>query len=77
MSKNLHLQFKFTDRGGQEVFEIFDAEDNAHAKPLGTLRMTRGINTVRMVADWLPTRRQEDDADADDNTCPEQLELDV
>ncbi len=38
---NLHLEYKYTDRGGRQVFEIFNAEDNKRMlHPLGQIRMT-------------------------------------
>ena len=39
MRPNLHLQFKFVDRAGRDVYEIFAAEDNKTlAHPLGEAR---------------------------------------
>lgn len=69
MSKNLHLQHKFIDRGGRDVYEIFAASDNKTLlSPLGEVRLdpTASEATVR----WVPVEKE---ADKD---C-EQLELDL
>ena len=71
MSKNLHLQFKFTDRGGRLVYEIHEEEDNKRLKhPMGSIRIPQGHDTDAVAAiNWaLPESHGE---------APEQLELDV
>jgi len=71
MSKNLHLQFKFTDRGGRLVYEIHEEEDNKRLKhPMGSIRIPQGHDTnTAAEINWVqPT---------DHGKRPEQLELDV
>ena len=78
MSKHLHLQFKFIDRGGREVYEIFNAEDNKRMKePLGEIRIATVVDQnesgtyCRYARVDLLADRPEEDAE------PEQLELDL
>ena len=42
---NLHLEYKFTDRAGRQVFEIFNAEDyKTLLHPLGTIRIEQPMS---------------------------------
>lgn len=71
MSKNLHLQFKFTDRGGNLVYEIHEEEDNKRLKhPMGSIRIPQGhdANTAAAIH-WVIS---ETEAEA-----PEQGELEL
>lgn len=47
MDKNLHLEYRLTNRAGYDVFEIFSAEDNKRMrKPLGLVKLPpHGVNT--------------------------------
>ena len=76
MSKSLHLEHKFTDRAGREVYEIFTAEDDKRMiRPLGTLRIPPvedALVRTLCVIDWL-VEKTEDDCAPD----PEQLELNL
>ena len=80
MSKHLHLEYKFTDRGGREVYEIFNGEDDKRMMtPLGTARFyprdESGYAPVSV--DWL-VEKTEDELEEDDCAPdPAQLELDV
>ena len=71
MSKNLHLQFKFTDRGGRLVYEIHEEDDNKRLKhPMGEVRIPQGhdTDTAADIKWYRPAAEDE---------APEQLELDV
>ncbi len=55
MNKSLHLEYKFTNRGGYDVYEIFPAEDNKRMrKPLGLVKLPpHGVNTS--LVEWAGT----------------------
>ena len=81
MSEHLHLQHKFTNRGGREVYEIYDADDNKRMQhPLGTITMPHAKDDViegkgNAAVMWL-SGKTEDQLEEED--CkPVQLELDV
>ena len=70
--KHLHLEFKFTDRGGCDVYEIFNAEDDKRMQhPLGTARFwpadEGGYAPVSVI--WLQEEPEE--------CAPVQMELDL
>lgn len=69
--RNLHLQFKYTDRAGRDVYEIHAEDDNKRLRdPLGVLTLTDGrpeINSFALVR-WYTTNAVEAPA-------PVQLEL--
>lgn len=74
MKINMHLQFKFTDRSGRAVYEMFAADDNKRMEhSLGTVRISEPDNQRVSWArvDWL------DANPADDEVAPEQLELNL
>ena len=74
---DLFLKFRFTDRGGSSVYEIFEAEDNKRLKnPLGEIRIT-DTNAITSSAriKWVEEEDVNDRLAADYN--PDQLELDV
>ena len=59
MIKNLHLQFKFTDRGGRAVYEIFEEYDAKRMlHPVGAIRIEANTddNNLHSKAEvvWLP-----------------------
>jgi len=69
MIKNLHLQFKFTDRGGRAVYEIFDAEDSKRMLHcLGAMRIEGTVDgdnlhsTATIV--WVPLAADTMEAEA-------------
>ena len=79
---NLHLEFKFTDRGGRDVFEIFPADDNKRMrKPLGFIRMMpQGLmttNTARVEWNGGPAAKRETIADLDPLEQGESLTCDL
>jgi hypothetical protein len=44
---DLHLKFKFVDRGGSKVYDMYDAEDRITLlEPLGELRINQEGDTV-------------------------------
>lgn len=77
MSNNLHLQFKFVDRGGRDVFLMYNAEDNKKMQhPLGELRLPisgDGVQEMKWYSDEELKRRLE----AGETVTPEQLELEL
>lgn len=72
MSMNLHLEFKFTDRGGRDVFEIFSNEDNKRMEhPLGAIAIpTHAKGMLKAEVNW----SDKPEPGAFDKK-PEQLEL--
>jgi len=76
--QHYHLQFKFTNRGGADVYEIFDADDNKRlAHPLGTLAVAPTDFTGHAPAGIIWAKeRDEFEADAAEQKA-EQLELDL
>jgi hypothetical protein len=69
MSRNIHLQFKFTDRAGRLVYEMHDAEDNKRLMhPMGKIVIPQGhdLHTAASI-DWY--------CPVDHGAAPEQLEL--
>ena len=74
-SKHLHLQFKFVDRGGREVYEIFaEADAKRLSKPLGTIRMENNI-TPHIRNAWVEWDDEETEGTQFGECHPEQLEL--
>ena len=75
--KHLHLQHKFTDRGGREVYEIHNADDSKRLKkPLGSIRIPQpGALYQSTHVDWLNDNELE--AGNVPEHDPDQLELDV
>lgn len=75
MTKDLFLKYKFTDRGGRDAYEIYEAEDNKRlSKPLGGMRIARHAGTelhCKAEIVWGPL------ADSPEGGEPEQLELDL
>ena len=71
MSKNMHLEYKYTDRAGRDVFMLHAAHDNKRLlHPKAEVRVpvaTDGRAEVR----WL------DPQPAEATPAPEQLELDL
>ena len=49
MGKDLHLHFKFTDRGGSSVYDVFLAEDRLRMKEsLGEIRISPDMEAFRI-----------------------------
>ena len=67
--KNLHLQFRFIDRAGRAVYEIYDPEDNKRLlRPLGTLILSEGdaadvapFSSSFALVRWVPKTKPADE----------------
>jgi len=71
MSRNIHLQFKFTDRAGRLVYEMHEAEDNKRLMhPMGKIVIPQGhdLHTAASINWYQPV---------DHGAAPEQLELEL
>ena len=79
--KNLFLKYRFTDRGGRKVYEIYDSEDIKRLlHPLGEARFPNEKDDVidgkgNAAITWIVEEDVNDRLAADYN--PDQLELDV
>jgi len=73
MSRHLHLEYKFTNRGGCDVYEIYSSEDNKKLDhPLGSLTLSPPDGVIIPAASALLWN-----IPIADNEEPEQLELEL